>query len=49
LGDVDEEPPFPTEGMSVEQASTLNRKLFEASYKQVFAQSERSLKTLRHE
>jgi hypothetical protein len=49
LGDVEEEPQFPTEGLTAAQASTLNRKLFEACYKQVFAQSEASLKALRRE
>jgi Protein of unknown function (DUF4238) len=46
LGDVDEEPLFATEGLTAAQASTLNGKLFEACYKQVFAQSEESLKAL---
>jgi hypothetical protein len=48
LADVDEEPPFPVEGLTATEASTLNGMVFEASYKQVFAQSEKSLNALRH-
>jgi hypothetical protein len=44
LADVDEEPLFPAEGLTAAQASILNAKLFEASYKQVFAQSEEALR-----
>jgi hypothetical protein len=43
LGDVDEKPMFATEGLTAAQVSTLNGKLFEACYKQVFARSEESL------
>jgi uncharacterized protein DUF4238 len=46
LADVDEEPLFATEGLTAAQASMLNGKLFEACYKQAFAQSEESLKAL---
>jgi hypothetical protein len=49
MADVDEEPLFGTEGLTAAQASMLNEKLFEASYKQVFAQSEGSLRVLRRE
>lgn len=49
LGDVDEEPLFATEGLTAAQASTLNGKLFEACYKQVFAQAEESLRALHPE
>jgi hypothetical protein len=49
LADVDEEPLFGIEGLTAAQASMLNEKLFEASYKQVFAQSEGSLRALRRE
>jgi len=49
LGDVDEEPPFPTNDLTAEQASTLNTRLFAFCYKQVFAQSEKSLKSLQRE
>ena len=37
---IDEEPLFATEGLTTAQASMLSGKLFEACYKQVFAQSE---------
>lgn len=47
LADVDERPLFPAEGLAAAQASMLNTRLFEASYKQVFAQTEGSLKALR--
>jgi Protein of unknown function (DUF4238) len=47
LGDVDKEPMFGAEGITAAQVSTLNEKLFEASYQQVFAQSEQALKALR--
>ena len=47
LGDMDEKLVFATEGLTAAQASTLNEKVFEACYKQVFAQSEKSLKALR--
>lgn len=43
LSDVDEEPLFATDGLTATQASTLNRKLFDACYKQVFAKSRESL------
>jgi hypothetical protein len=43
LADVDEEPLFATEGLTASQASMLNGKLFDACYKRVFAQSEKSL------
>jgi hypothetical protein len=46
LGDVDEEPPYAAKGLTAGQASTLNQQLFEASYKQVFAQSEAALRAL---
>jgi hypothetical protein len=49
LGDVDEEPLFAAQGLTAAQTSTLNGRLFEACYKQVFAQSEESLKALRRE
>ncbi len=49
LADVDEEPPVPSEGITAAQAAALNGKLFEASYKQVFAQSEGALKALHRE
>jgi len=49
LADVDEEPLFAADGLTAAQASMLNTKLFEASYKQVFAQSEGSLMALRRE
>ena len=46
LSDVDEEPPFAAKAITAAHASTLNGKLFEASYNQVFAQSEEALKAL---
>jgi hypothetical protein len=46
LSDVDEEPPFAAEAITAAHASTLNGKLFEARYNQVFAQSEEALKAL---
>ena len=46
LADADEEPLFPAEGLTAVQASMLNRRLFEACCKQVFAQSEEPLKAL---
>ncbi len=46
LGDVDEDPLFPGEGLAIEEASTLNKKLFEASYKQVFASTAEPLTML---
>jgi hypothetical protein len=49
LADVDEEPLFAADGLTAAQASMLNGKLFEACYKQVFAQSEETLKALRRE
>ncbi len=49
LSEVDETPLIASEGLTAAQASTLNGKLFEACYKQVFAQSEESLKALRPE
>jgi hypothetical protein len=49
LADVDEEPLFPSERLTAAQASTLNEMLYKACYKQVFAQSEESLKALRRE
>lgn len=48
LADVSEEPLFPAEGLTTAQASMLNERLAEASYKQVFGQSEEPLKALRH-
>jgi putative heme iron utilization protein len=46
LADVGEEPMFPAQGLTAEQASALNRKVVEASHKQVFAQSRESLEGL---
>jgi Protein of unknown function (DUF4238) len=43
LGDVDEELSYRTEGLTVEQAATLNRLIVEASHQQVFADSEGAL------
>lgn len=43
LSDIDEDPLTTTEGLTASQASELNNKLFEASYKQVFALSSESL------
>ncbi|WP_161495864.1 DUF4238 domain-containing protein [Bradyrhizobium japonicum] len=45
MADVDEEPAFPADGLTREQALTLNRSIFRASYKQVFARSAGSLET----
>ena len=46
LGDVGEDMPFPAEGVTATQALKLNRLLFAASHKQVFAQSASSLEAL---
>ncbi len=46
LADVDEEPLFPTEGLTRNQATTLNQMLFQASYKQVFGLSEECLRAI---
>ena len=43
LGEVDEEPPYRTEGLTAEQVATLNRMIVEASHQQVFANSEGAL------
>jgi hypothetical protein len=43
LADVDEAPLFAAEGLTAMQASLLNRTMFDASYRQVFAQSRESL------
>jgi hypothetical protein len=47
LGDIDEEPLFATEGLTAAHVSMLNGKLLDASYKQLFAHSEASLKAVR--
>jgi hypothetical protein len=46
LGDADEASEFPAEGLTPAQASMLNQKVFKASYKQVFAQTEESLRAV---
>ena len=46
LADVDEEPLFPTEGLTPNQAAILNQMLFQASYKQVFGESEECLRAV---
>jgi hypothetical protein len=46
LGDVDETSEFPAEGLTPAQASMLNQNVFKASYKQVFAQTEESLRAV---
>jgi hypothetical protein len=46
VADVDEEPLFPTEGLTRDQATTLNQLLFRASYKQVFGRSKECLRAI---
>ncbi len=46
LAEVDEEPMFPADGLTRDQASSLNRMIFRASYKQVFARSAECLKAV---
>jgi hypothetical protein len=46
MADVDEEPLFPAEGLTRDQAKTLNRMLFRASYKQVFGRSDDCLRAI---
>lgn len=47
LGDVDEQLPFASEKLTAAQALAFNERMLRASYKQLFAQSEESLKVLR--
>jgi len=46
MADVDEEPLFPAEGLTRNQATTLNQMLFQASYKQVFGRSVECLRAI---
>ena len=46
MADVDEEPLFPAEGLTRNQAMTLNQMLFQGSYKQVFGRSEECLRAI---
>ncbi len=46
MADVDEEPTFPADGLTRDQASTLNRLIFRASYKQVFARTAEDLEAV---
>jgi hypothetical protein len=46
MADFDEEPLFPAEGLTRDQAATLNRMLFQASYKQVFGLSAECLRAI---
>jgi hypothetical protein len=46
LGDVDEDPFFNADGVTAAEVLMLNERVFEASYQQVFAQSEDALKAL---
>jgi hypothetical protein len=46
LCEVDEQPIFPADGLTFEQAATLNAKLARECYRQVFAQSKSSLQAL---
>jgi hypothetical protein len=47
IADVDEPPMFPAEGLTRDQAVALNRRLFIASYKQVFGISPECLRALK--
>jgi hypothetical protein len=46
LADVDEAPMFPAEGLTRDQAMTLNHLLYKASYKQVFGRSKEGLEVV---
>lgn len=46
IADVDEPSMFPAEGLTRDQATALNQRLFRASYKQVFGISRESLQAL---
>ncbi|MGJ4941433.1 DUF4238 domain-containing protein [Bradyrhizobium sp. HKCCYLS1011] len=46
MADVDEEPMFPADGLTRDQASTLNRMIFSASYTQAFARSAECLEAM---
>lgn len=46
LTDVDEEPLIPADGLTAYQVSMLNKRVYVASYRQLFAQSEMSLRQI---
>jgi hypothetical protein len=46
MADVGDEPPFPAEGLTRNEAKTLNQMLIQASYKQVFGRTEECLRAL---
>ncbi len=46
LSDEDEDPLYPAQGLTREQAASLNTRMAEASYQQVFAHTEASLQAL---